>query len=134
MNLRSKKEMAARTFKVGKEKILFVKSRIEDIKEAITKQDLRDLKTDGAIVIKEKKGRKKVVKKRNRSIGNVRKKPNVRKRNYVIMTRKLRSYVAEMKKQGKLSDEEVKEIRKKIRNKQYRSKAHLKEQIGGKQK
>jgi len=36
-----------------------------------------------------------------------------------------------MKKQRKLSDDEVKEIRKKIRNRIFRSKAHLKEYIGG---
>ena len=36
-----------------------------------------------------------------------------------------------MKKQGRLSKEEVIDIRKKIRNKIFRSKAHLKEYIGG---
>ena len=50
------------------------------------------------------------------------------------MTRKLRRYVAEMKKQGKLTPEEIKDIRNKIRNKAFRSKAHLKEYIGGLQK
>ena len=45
------------------------------------------------------------------------------------MTRKLRRYVAEMKKQGKLSPVEVKDIRKKIRNRIFRSKAHLKQYI-----
>ena len=47
------------------------------------------------------------------------------------MTRKLRKYVSEMKKQGRLSKEEITEIRKRIRNKKFRSKAHLKEYIGG---
>ena len=36
-----------------------------------------------------------------------------------------------MKKQGRLSKEEVIDIRKKIRNKIFRSKAHLKEYTGG---
>ena len=47
------------------------------------------------------------------------------------MTRKLRKYLAELKKSGKLNAEEVSEIRKKIRNRFFRSKAHLKEYIGG---
>ena len=47
------------------------------------------------------------------------------------MTRKLRGYVNEMKKQGKISKEEADKIRKKIRNKVFKSKAHLKEYIGG---
>ena len=52
-----------------------------------------------------------------------------RKKDYVVLTRKLRKYVSEMKKQGKISKEEANEIRKKIRNKIFRSKSHLKEQI-----
>jgi large subunit ribosomal protein L19e len=131
MNLRSKKELAKRALKVGKDRIMFVASRLSDIKEALTKQDIRDLKQDGAIVIKDTRGRKKVVKVNNRSTGNIRKKVNTRKRDYVVMTRKLRRYVREMKIQGKVTHEEYKDIRKKIRNKAFKSKANLKEYIGG---
>lgn len=132
MNLGKKKELTARTLKVGKARIQFVQSRVEEIKESITKQDIRDLVNDGAIIIKNIKGRRRNTRKKaKRSVGNVKKKVNVRKKNYVIMTRKLRSYVNEMKKQGKISLEEVKEIRKRIRNRLFRSKAHLKEYIGG---
>ena len=133
MNLKKKKELTARTLKVGKARIVFIKERLEEIKEALTKQDIRDLKKDGAIKIKEISGRKKVVRKRSRSPGNIRKKPNTRKKDYVTMTRKLRKYTLDMKKQGKISKEDVTEIRKRIRNKKFRSKAHLKEYIGGKQ-
>ena len=131
MNLSKKKELARRALGVGKSRIVFMESRKEDIKEAITKQDIRDLQADGAIVIKGIRGRRKVEKKRNRSVGNVRKNVNTRKRDYVVMTRKLRRYVAEMKKLGKLSAEDEKEIRKRIRNRVFRSKAHLKEHLTG---
>lgn len=132
MNLKKKKALVVRTLKVGKERIIFSKSRLNEIKEAITKQDIRDLQRDGAIIIKEIKGRRKIKKrKRKRSPGKIKKKVNKRKEEYIIMTRKLRKYVAEMKKQGKLSREEIAEIRKKIRNKKFRSKSHLKEYIGG---
>ena len=47
------------------------------------------------------------------------------------MTRKLRRYVAEARKQGKVSYEEYKDIRKKIRNKAFKSKSNLKEYVGG---
>jgi len=50
MNLGKKKLLAARTLKVGKARIFFVDSRKSEIKEAITKQDIRDLKQDGAII------------------------------------------------------------------------------------
>ena len=132
MNLAKKKQLAVNTLNVGKERIVFLESRLNDIKEALTKQDIRDLVTDGAIVVKEVKGRKKVEKrKRRRRIGKIRKKVNTRKQDYVIMTRKLRTYAKELKNQGKLTSEEVTEIRKRIRNKKFRSKAHLKEYIGG---
>jgi len=131
MNLRNKKELTKRALKVGKDRIMFVTSRLGDIKEALTKQDIRDLKKDGAIVVKDIRGRKKVRKVNNRSTGNIRKKVSTRKQDYVIMTRKLRRYVSEMKKQGNVTHDEYKDIRKKIRNKAFKSKANLKEYIGG---
>lgn len=130
MNLRSKKALAARTFDVGKERIVFVNSRVNEIKEAITKQDIKDLKKDGAIIIKEVGGRKAVKKKsKKRGPGKIKKNVSKRKQEYVIMTRKLRSHVGELKKKGKMSNEEFKAIRKKIRNREFRNKAHLKEHL-----
>jgi len=132
MNLRNKKELASRALKVGKERIIFVSERKDEIKEAITKQDIRDLYKDRAIKIKEISGRKKVVgRKRKRGPGNIKKKVNTRKRDYVIMTRKLRAYVKSLRERGELSVEEAKDIRKKIRNKTFKSKANLRDYIGG---
>ncbi len=132
MNLSKKKALAIRTLKVGKARIAFISSRINEIKEAITKQDIRDLKNNGAIIIKDIKGRKKNVKrKRKRSYGNIKKKVKNRKQEYVIMTRKLRKYVSEMRKQEKVSRDEYYDIRKKIRNRIFKSRAHLKDYIGG---
>jgi len=132
MNLKNKKSLASRVLTLGRKRIVFLPSRIDEIKEAITKQDIRDLKEEGAIVVKEIKGRKKVKRKKKvRGVGKVKKKVNKRKQEYVKMTRKLRKHVAEMKKQGKLSSEEIKEIRNKIINRIFRSKAHLKDYIGG---
>lgn len=130
MNLKKKKELAARTLGVGKKRIVFLQPRLSETKEAITKQDIRDLKQEGAIAVKEIKGRKKNIKKKaKKSPGNIRKKVNKRKQEYVIMTRKLRGYVAELKKRGELSQEEVVEIRKRIRNRIFRSKANLRSYV-----
>ena len=130
MNLSKKKLLAVKTLKVGRDRIVFVKSRLEDIKEAITKQDIKDLQKEGAIVVKKIKGRKKNLKiKKKRSTGNIRKKVKKRKRDYVIMTRKLRKYIKELRNHGKLSREESQDIRKKIRNKYYKSLGNLKEHI-----
>jgi len=130
MNLSKKKALAVKTLKVGRGRIVFVKSRLEDIKEAITKQDIKDLQKDGAIIVKDIKGRKKNLKKKaKRSTGNIRKKVNKRKTNYVIMTRKLRKYVKELRNHGKLTRDEALDIRKKIRNKYYKSLGNLKEHV-----
>ncbi len=133
MNLKKKKALAARTFGVGIERIEFVKPRLEEIKEAITKQDIRDLHKDGAIKIKPIKGRKILIKKRKkRTAGNIRKKINKRKKEYVILTKKLRRYLAENKE--KLTEKEKEDIRKKIRNRFFKSKSHLKDYIKGEEK
>lgn len=132
MNLRTKKTLAVSALKIGRERIVFLTSRLDEIKEAITKQDIRDLKQDGAILIKEIGGRKKNVKRKNkRGTGKIRKKVNVRKRTYVIMTRKLRKIVANMKVRGDLDKVEIKDIRNKIRNRIFKSAAHLKKYVGG---
>jgi large subunit ribosomal protein L19e len=132
MNLRAKKQLAANTFGVGNSRIKFVNERMEEIKEAITKQDMRNLQKDGAIIIKEIKGRSKNVNKgKKRGVGKVRRKVNTRKRDYVILVRKLRKVIADKKSKGEMSRDEVIEIRKKIRNKLFKSKAHLKENLGG---
>jgi len=131
MNLSKKKDLARRTLGIGRERIIFLESRLEDIKEAITKQDIRDLQKEGAILIREIRGKRKAKKKRKRSTGNIRKKVKRRKKDYVIMTRKLRKYVSEMKKMGKISKEDVIDIMKKIRNRIFMSKSHLREHING---
>ncbi len=130
MNLKKKKSLAARTFGVGESRIEFIKPRLDEIKEAITKQDIRDLYKEGAIRIKNVKGRKKlVIKKKKKGVGSVKKKINKRKREYVLLTRKLRKYLSESS--GKITDKERIDIRKKIRNRFFRSKLQLKEYIGG---
>ena len=132
MNLSKKKELAVRTLKVGKARIVFLNSRVNEIKEAITKQDIRDLKNNGAIIVKEIKGRKKNInKKRKKSDGKIKKKVKKRKQEYVVLTRKLRKYVSEIKKQEKVSRDEYYDIRKKIRNRIFKSQSHLKDYIGG---
>lgn len=132
MNLKKKKRLASRTLGIGKKRIVFLKPRLSEIKDVITKQDIRDLKTEGAIIIKEVKGRKKKVSsKRKRGPGKVKKNVSTRKQDYVIMTRKLRAYLKNLKDNGKISREEFYNLRKKIRNKIFKSKAHLKENLKG---
>jgi len=131
MNLSKKKKLVKRTLNIGEDRIVFLESRLEEIKDAITKQDIRDLVKSGAIIIKERKGRKKVQRTKSRSTGNIRKKAKKKKREYIIITRKLRRYLKGFEAEGKILKEDVTDMRKKIRNREFRSAAHLKEYIGG---
>lgn len=132
MNLRSKKELAARTFGVGKERIAFIDSRKNEIKEAITKQDIRDLAASGAIIIKNIKGRKKIEKRKRRSVGRIRQRVNERKKRYVLITRKLRNYLKSLS--AHLSKEGIKKIRKKIKNREFKNKLDIKKYIENEEK
>ena len=128
MKLDTKKRLAARTLKVGLGRIEFNIDRLDEIKEAITKQDIKDLKESGAIKIKEVKGRRTIVKRKTRRrAGKVKVKVKKRKQEYVKLTRKLRDFIKKMKDQGKVDKETYKDVRKKIRSKVYKSKRNLRE-------
>jgi large subunit ribosomal protein L19e len=130
-NLNKRKELACRVFGVGKSKILFDITRLPEIKEAITKQDIRDLYASGAISIKETRGRKlKVKRTTKRGPGKIKWVIGNKKRKYIILVRKLRKYIAELRIQGKLNPVQYLDLRKKIRARAFKDKAHLKEQMG----
>lgn len=130
MKLENKKELASRALDVGKGRIAFNQERLSEIKEAITKQDMKDLKEAGAIMIKEKKGRKTNVKRKTRRrAGSVKKKVNTSKQDYVQRTRKLRAHLANLKKRNLITNDQFKQVRKEIRSSNFRSLAHMKERI-----
>jgi len=132
MNLSKKKQLAAKVLKIGKKRIHFSNENLAEIKEAITKQDIKDLYKEGIITIKPVKGRKRIKKRKTkRGPGKIKKKVKKRKQTYVKITRKLRNYLKHLKKQGIIGNELHLVLRKKIRMRDFRSKAHLKEHLDG---
>ncbi len=130
MKLEGKRALIARTLKVGKDRVGFNTERVNEVKEAITKQDMRELFASGAIFLRPRQGRKTLVRSTSRRRqGKVRQPAINKKREYMIITRKLRAYVAELKKHGTLNPAEILVLRKEIRARKFRSKAHLKERI-----
>ncbi|MBT3643081.1 hypothetical protein HN604_02945 [archaeon] len=130
MQLAKKKELAAKVLKVGKNRIRFIEGHLTEVKEAITRQDILDLHKSGAIQIEEVNGRKKIVKRKHRRrTGKVKKRVNNRKQEYVIITRKLRTFVRGLVRIGAIDTEKKKEIRKMIRSRRFKSKRHLKESL-----
>ncbi len=130
MQLNKKKELAARTLGVGKERVTFNLNRLAEIKEAITKQDIRDLLQSRAIIVKEIHGRKKVEKrKRRRGAGSIKKKVKFGKRDYMTTTRRLRKLISRLRKVGNLSHENYLKLRKEIRSRNFKDAVHLKERL-----
>lgn len=130
MNLSKKKQLAAKVLKVGKKRIHFNNENLAEIKEAITKQDIKELYAEGIITIKPVKGRKTIKRRKTkRGPGKIKKTVNKRKQIYVKITRKLRTYLKELKALGVIDRDLYQELRKKIRMRTFRSKAHLKEYL-----
>lgn len=130
MKLEKKRALVARTLGVGKERITFNTNSLSSIKEAITKQDVRDLYKSGAIILKEKKGRKAVEKRKSRRrAGSIRHKLKNTKRLYMIITRKLRAFILQARDKNLITREEYEKLRKEIRMKSFRSLAHMRERI-----
>lgn len=131
MKLDKKKALAAKILGVGKGRIIFVEPRLEEIKEAITKEDIRGLKADGAILVKPIRAKRSRVKRSKtlKSPGNIRKNAKNTKREYITMTRKLRKHISKLKDKNLLTKEQVSDIRKKIKNKAFKSKAQVNEFI-----
>ena len=128
MRLELKKQLAARALQVGKGRILFNTTRLTEIKEAITKQDIKDLQADKAITIKEIKGSQKKKKKTTRRrAGSIKLKVNTRKQDYVKQTRKLRKHLLFLKKTKQISQENFEDFRKQVRARNFKSLAQMKD-------
>ena len=130
MNLRKKKELAAKVLKVGKGRIIFNQKSLPQIKEAITKQDIRSLHEQEIITIKQVTGRRKIKKRKTkRGYGKIKKMVQNRKEIYIKITRKLRRYIMGLRDNGTIDRELYKNLRKKIRMRDFKSKSHLREYL-----
>jgi large subunit ribosomal protein L19e len=127
MKLEGKKDLVARALGVGKGRIAFNVQRLEEIKQAITKQDIKDLVESGAINIKEIKGRIAVEKRGRRRAGSIRKKIKSGKRGYITITRKLRRYLQSIR--AKMPNERYVLLRQEIKMHSFPNLAHFKERI-----
>ncbi len=126
MNLEKKKSLAVRALGIGRDRIIFNPARLEEIKEAITKQDIRDLAVSGAIGIKDIKGRKRVEKRKNRRrAGSKRHHFRKSKQDYVRLTRRLRNYLFVLRDKGHVSLEVYEKLRKEIRASTFKDLPHF---------
>ncbi|MBI2148093.1 50S ribosomal protein L19e [Candidatus Woesearchaeota archaeon] len=56
MNLKNKRLIASRLLKVGFDRVWFDPAKVTEIKEAITRDDIRKLIATGVVLVKQKKG------------------------------------------------------------------------------
>jgi ribosomal protein L19E len=135
--IRNKKALVARTLNVGKGRMLFNTTRLSEIKEAIPARHKGSSCIRRILSLKRRKEmeerflREAHEKTWKRSTS---KKLKDGKAEYIIITRKLRRYVANLKSRGQITSEESVKLRKEIRTRAFKSLAHMKERIkGGKQ-
>jgi large subunit ribosomal protein L19e len=132
MNLTKKKELAAKALKVGKNRIRFDVESLNQIKEAITKEDIKGLSVEGIISVKPVKGRKKVTKRKTRrGPGKIKKKVNNRKQVYVKITRKLRAYIMRLRDKRIIESDLYWDLRKRIRMRDFKSLGSMKDYLRG---
>lgn len=130
MDLKTKKRLAARVIGVGLGRILFDEAKIDEIKEALTRQDIRDLVKSGAIRIKAIGGRRtRKKRKTKRRGGKIKKRVGRRKKKYKILTRKLRKTAKALKKAGVISKERYSKLMKEIKAKTFKNRTHLMEVV-----
>ena len=138
MNTKTQKNIAAKVTKRSPKKIKLDISRFEDIKEAITRADIKSLLKSGAIKIKKSKGvsrarakknRKQKVSGRRKGHGSRKGTANARlkdKKKWMNKIRLQRVFLKELKTKNKLTNEVYKNLYKKAKGGFFRSKRHIK--------
>ena len=130
VNIKFQKKIAAQILKVGITKIWCDPNHLKEIREAITKADVRKLIKKGFIKTKsdflawkwkEKSGRK-VRKGGKYSIIS-------RKRRWILRIRPIRRFLKELKQEGKIDNQTFKELYKLAKGGMFRSTSHLKKYL-----
>ena len=136
--LRLQKRLAANIMKCSEKRISFDQSRLEDIKEAITKLDIKSLITGGAIKVKPVKGvsrfraRKISLQKRKgkrKGPGSTKGKKTARlpkKKAWIGKIRIQRRFLKELRDKGLVSKSDYHGLYQKSKGGFFRSKRHIK--------
>ena len=130
MNLQTQKRIAAELLNVGKSKVKFDETRVNDIKEAITKSDIRSLIKEGVITKKavnfQSRARARLIKKQ-KSKGNSKGPGSVKRKTlWVRKIRVLRGFLRELRAKGMLETKDYRNLSLRSKGGYFRSKRHLK--------
>ncbi len=134
MSLKSKRAIAADILKCGTTRIRIDPAKTKDVTQAITREDIRKLIAEGAIVkvpqvsqsrvrarlllIKKRKGRRS-------GRGSIKGKRTDRKKVWMASIRPLRKYLKDLKTSGKIDSMVHKKLYALAKGRMFRSKRHL---------
>jgi len=135
MSIVSKKRIAASILKVGVNRVRIDPERIQDVVDAVTREDIKRLIKEGAIWAVPKRGissgRRKMKRKR-RGPGSKKGSKGARmgkKERWVRQVRALRRYLKALKARRRISNEIFKQVYKKVKGGEIKTVRRLKEII-----
>jgi len=137
MMLRAQKRIAGELLKCSLKRVVFDGERLEEIKEAITKADMRELIKENAIRKKPvrgiskgrtRKARLQRAKGRGKGPGKKKGKPGAanRKKKWRVKTRLQRKFLSELKKKTIITPKTYRNMYLKVKGGFFRSKRHIK--------
>ncbi len=137
------RRLAARVLKIGENRVWFDAEKLDSVKESMTKEDVRQLISQGVIrkrgvqgqskgrtrklASKKKKGRKRGFGKRR----GTRKTRGQKKRSWMKKARSQRQYLRQLRKQKKIDRKKYSEIYKKISGGFFKGKKNIDQAIKG---
>ena len=136
--MKIQKNLAAKVVKKSRKKVKLDLARAEEIKEAITRADIRSLIKDGAIKVEQDKGvsrarakkhKKQKVRGRKKGQGSRKGKANARlsrKEQWMKRIRLQRKFLKELKDNKNITQEVYKDTYRKAKGGFFRSKRHVK--------
>jgi len=138
MNLKVQKRLAAQILKCSEKRIVFHEERLDEIKESITRDDVRGLIQDRAIICTPKKGVSRVRankrleqyrKGRRKGPGSKKGKANThlpKKESWMNAVRLQRAFVAILKDKGHITKQSARDLYRKVKGGFFRNKRHIK--------
>lgn len=135
--MKLQKRLAAQVIGCSPKRIIFDEARLDEIKEAITKSDIRNMINAGAIIALQKTGvsrsragKRARQRKKGRRRGHGSRKGSAgardnRKRAWVNRVRMQRDFISELKKNKRISKMLYNELYSKIKGGFFRSKGHI---------
>jgi large subunit ribosomal protein L19e len=138
MKLNVQKRLAAQLLKCGPKRVIFNPLELEEIKDAITKKDIRRLIGDGIITCRQVKGISRArakIKDSQRTkglrAGDGKRKGTAnarlsRKRTWIMSIRKQRAFLKELKEKSLIEQKTFTDVYRKAKGGYFRSQRHIK--------